>query len=396
MRMKKRWANISGLSLVLCFGFLFLNGTTVFAEEEEGQPVSQEQSAEDFSESSAEFFESSEQDLSNAPEIGTVWNEEIGSWEASSNLDSMPAEPEASDMYISEDLINLWYRINVPGYSYQNDNNRYDTGPYEPAETIIESFKDDAVSNNEDVYADPSDDTAAESVEQNRPFAAELLLTPIEAVDRSEDLTGENMKVIAESDLSTTLLSVDLEKSAAALSEVTMLPESLESVCQELTNPIEFIISGTDIPLDNGTYSFRLVIRSDRTLTFDNELENTYQGIDGNYRLHYDIDQDETHTMIVDGAFANIITASPLLEKLPEAVQKWVQDHIHDDSYLYQLALKTEEGFSFQNTLGLLLDEKQTGFSLKYCYDQIRKKSSLIINGIPIFTKSNRQCSYAY
>ena len=163
---------------------------------------------------------------------------------------------------------------------------------------------------------------------------------------------------------------------------------SLALARSELVSPAEFIISGTDIPVINGIYSFRLVLRSNKTLTFDNDLENTYQGIDGDYQLHYDINEEDNHTMIVDGLFANIITASPLLERLPEKIGEWVSDHISEDSYLYQLALVTKEGFTFENALKFLYDKtREAGLSVKYSYDLLTNKSSLVIDIDPIWSK---------
>ena len=158
---------------------------------------------------------------------------------------------------------------------------------------------------------------------------------------------------------------------------------SIEIVSEEWTGIAEYVRSGTNISIKDGKYSYRLVIRSDRTLTFDNDLEIWYQGINGRYRLHYDIDKTDNHTMIVTGVFDNIIIASPLLEKLSAADREWILAHISSDSYFYQLVLKTKEGFSFINSLRFLVDAKKHGYTAKYSYDLLTDKQTLIICGIP-------------
>ena len=158
---------------------------------------------------------------------------------------------------------------------------------------------------------------------------------------------------------------------------------SLKIVSEEWTGPAEFVISGTNISIRNGKYSYRLVIRSDRTLTFDNDLEIFYQGVDGKYRLHYDIDKTDNHTMIVTGVFDNIIIASPLLEKISASSREWILAHVSKDSYFYQLILKTKEGFSFINSLRFLIDAKMHGYMAKYSYDLLNDKQTLVICCIP-------------
>ena len=157
----------------------------------------------------------------------------------------------------------------------------------------------------------------------------------------------------------------------------------LKIVSEEWTDIAEYVISGSNITIKDGKYSYRLVIRSDRTLTFDNDLEIYYQGVNGRYRLHYDIDKTDNHTMIVTGVFDNIIIASPLLEKLSAAEREWILTHISKDSYFYQLILKTKEGFSFVNSLRFLIDARKHGYIAKYSYDLLTDTQTLIICGIP-------------
>ena len=125
------------------------------------------------------------------------------------------------------------------------------------------------------------------------------------------------------------------------------------------------------------------VIRSDRTLTFDNDLEIYYQGVNGRYRLYYDIDKTDNHTMIVTGVFDNIIIASPLMKKISAAEREWILKHISKDSYFYQLVLRTKEGFSFINSLRYYFDAKRCGYMMKYKYDLATDKQTLIITGLP-------------
>ena len=149
----------------------------------------------------------------------------------------------------------------------------------------------------------------------------------------------------------------------------------------------ELIIESKDVETDGGTFDYSLKIRPDLTLVIDIDLENVYEEIEGQYNLHYEIDDDKNHIMVVSGKFDNVIVDSPLLEKVhPEMVsrlvgiaeslgffspdeegnydwieelcedpQNWVQTNISEDSYSYTLDLKTDEGFTFVNALSLLI-----------------------------------------
>ncbi len=149
-----------------------------------------------------------------------------------------------------------------------------------------------------------------------------------------------------------------------------MSPEDLEIVSEEVTPSDEYVISGEDIEILGGRYSYKLVIRANGTLTFDNDLEILYQGVNGKYRLHYEIDETDNHIMIVTGNFENIILASPLMKNLPPERREWILSHISDDSYFYELVLRTKEGFSFTNSLQLLVASRiRRGYSMDYQYD---------------------------
>ncbi len=190
-------------------------------------------------------------------------------------------------------------------------------------------------------------------------------------------------KVITVSNLDTLQLTEGSGRSSTQIDTTGIPSDSVKIVSEEWTSPAEYVISGSNITIRDGKYSYRLVIRSDRTLTFDNDLEIYYQGVDGRYKLHYDIDRTDNHTMIVTGVFDNIIISSPLLDKLSDAQKNWILSHISKDSYFYQLILKTKEGFSFVNTLRYLFDAHKCGYSIKYKYDLLNDKQTIAICGIP-------------
>lgn len=155
----------------------------------------------------------------------------------------------------------------------------------------------------------------------------------------------------------------------------------------------DIVISGNNIKVQNGTYSYKLTLRANGTLTFNNDLEVFYQGINGRYQLDYEIDETDNHIMIVTGNFENIIIASPLLEKFSDRSKRCIHSHISDDNYSYQLVLRTSEGFSFTNTLRFLFDSKPLGYSVNYTYNLLTKKQSLIINGISGFNEGQNRLS---
>ena len=144
---------------------------------------------------------------------------------------------------------------------------------------------------------------------------------------------------------------------------------------QAKDEPYEFTIACENISLKNGTYSFSLIIRSDRTLKFDNNLEISYQGIEGCYSLNYEIDETDNHLMTVNGTFNNIITSSPLLDRVSADLANLVVSLVSDDSYSYQLSLNTQKGFTFKNQLKFLFNSRPYSFSVSYTYDKtVRQK----------------------
>ena len=136
----------------------------------------------------------------------------------------------------------------------------------------------------------------------------------------------------------------------------------------------EYTVSGSDIDVGDGTYNYELVIRETGEVTFDNDLTISYQGVDGQYSMHYEIDEADNHTMIVSGFFKNIITESPLLQR--------IRDRVSDDSYSYELDLRTSEGFTFTNTLSFLLDEERYGYSMIYSYDLATDSQTFVVEKI--------------
>lgn len=190
-------------------------------------------------------------------------------------------------------------------------------------------------------------------------------------------------QIITISNIDASQLTGESAESSTEIDTEGIPQDSIEIVSEEWTGPAEYVISGRNITIKGGKYSYKLVIRSDRTLTFDNDLEIYYQGVDGKYKLHYDIDKNDNHTMIVTGTFDNIIISSPLLDKIGASEREWILTHISEDSYIYQLVLKTKEGFSFVNALRFLIDAKKCGYSVKYSYDLKTDKQTLIISGIP-------------
>ena len=190
-------------------------------------------------------------------------------------------------------------------------------------------------------------------------------------------------QIITISNIDTSQLAGDSSGPATEIETEGLPRDSISIISEEWTGPAEYVISGSNITIKDGRYSYRLVIRSDRTLTFDNDLEIWYRGVNGRYRLHYEIDSEDDHTMIVTGVFENIIVSSPLLQKLSAEEREWILSHISEDSYFYQLVLRTKEGFSFINMLRFLFDAKKCGYSLRYSYDLLTGRQTLVICGIP-------------
>lgn len=189
-------------------------------------------------------------------------------------------------------------------------------------------------------------------------------------------------KTIVISDIDTKQLNGETGRSSTGIKTQGLGPADIKIVREDWSRIRELVISRKNVSIKDGKYSYRLVLRSNRTLTFDNDLEIYYQGVNGKYRLHYDIDETDDHTMIVTGVFDNIIIASPLLEKLSEEDRNWILSHVSRDSYFYQLLLKTKEGFTFMNALRFMIDSHKLGYSIKYAYDLLSDKQTLVITDI--------------
>ena len=210
-----------------------------------------------------------------------------------------------------------------------------------------------------------------------------LIIMQVGAFIAFGDSEESDKQVITISNIDTSQLAGESGRSTTEIDAEGLPSDSIRIVSEEWTAPAEYVISGSNISIRGGKYSYRLVIRSDRTLTFDNDLEIYYQGVNGRYRLHYDIDKTDNHTMIVTGVFDNIIIASPLMEKISAAEREWILKHISKDSYFYQLVLRTKEGFSFINSLRYYFDAKRCGYMMKYKYDLATDEQTLIITGLP-------------
>lgn len=193
-------------------------------------------------------------------------------------------------------------------------------------------------------------------------------------------------RVITISNISSSLSECDSDESSTEIRTLGLPSGAVEIIGEEWSCPDEIVISGSNIKVHGGRYSYKLTLRANGTLTFDNDLEIFYQGINGRYQLNYEIDETDAHIMIVTGTFENIIIASPLLEKFSDKSKNYILSHISDDTYFYQLVLKTTEGFTFTNTLRFLFDSKPLGYSLQYTYDLLTDKQKLIISGITDFS----------
>ena len=178
--------------------------------------------------------------------------------------------------------------------------------------------------------------------------------------------------------------STEKDKLIVTLSKLTTdvlaaLPEAGTRKSAQLTSG-DFVLSGENIAVEDGVYSYQFRLRPNGTLVFDNDLTRTYQGVSGRYQLHYAIDEADRHTMIVNGNFEHIITASPLLEKLSAENKSLIRSNVSEDSYLYKLVLKTEEKLTFKNKLSFLYGSDQHGFTVYYKYDIPKDKQTLKIS----------------
>lgn len=139
---------------------------------------------------------------------------------------------------------------------------------------------------------------------------------------------------------------------------------SMDTISNVDANGIsQYIIYGKNIPVQGGTYWYKLLLKETGALIFDNDLRATYQGVDGKYKLHYAMPASgENHHMVADGSFDNVLTTSPLLPST-------VTSKITNDNYTYKLDLLTEEGFTFNNKLQYKYSGAQYGYYINYGYD---------------------------
>ncbi len=192
-------------------------------------------------------------------------------------------------------------------------------------------------------------------------LTAVLILTAGTGTVFAED-TGKDKPIII-------ISNIDLLSGDTQLKTYGFPYANIEIVNERWIIPKEFVIGADDINISNGKYSYQLILRSNGTMAFNNDLEIYYQGIDGLYRLNYIIDETDNHLMEVDGLFDNIIVASPLIDKLPEKISTIILARVRDDSYDYNLDLKTQDGFTFRNKLQFIFDTQPYSYATDYAYD---------------------------
>lgn len=205
----------------------------------------------------------------------------------------------------------------------------------------------------------------------------------------------KNEQVITIGNINSSLLEKNSYLSSTKSHTFKLPSDTVEIIIEKWDGLAEISISGKNIKVTDGKYSYQLTLRSDKTLTFDNHLEIYYQGINGKYQLNYEIDETDNHIMTVTGTFENIIIASPLLEKISDKNKNYILSHISEDTYSYQLILRTAEGFSFTNSLGFLFDSKPFGYSIHYTYDLLTDKQNLIIDILHIDSYSQKIPCYS-
>ena len=212
-------------------------------------------------------------------------------------------------------------------------------------------------------------------------FFAIIILLQMNQVSIAAERPETKKLVITVTNIDTSALS-DLSRHFTTEIKVDgVASSSVKIINEKWLRPEEFIIAGKNIPITDGIYSYQLRIRSDGTLDFNNDLEILYQGIDGRYKLDYTIDETDNHIMVVTGTFKNIITQSPALDTLPGRGKEWVQDNFSDDSYFYELNLRTKEGFTMKNRLQFLFRSTPCVYSVDYMYELLNDGHTLTVNG---------------
>ena len=266
--------------------------------------------------------------------------------------------------------------------------------PVNTVEDLVQTQAEDPVENS---VEDPAEAKAGSPAEDPAEVKAESPAedpVEVQAVSPAEVQTDDQSE-IPEENRSEVLEEKQAQIPAEPLAEISaeppvesQCPPPADVICAEeaCACPKEFVISYNDLNVGDGIYSFRLAIRPNGTLTFDNDLQIYYQGINGRYQLNYEIEENSNHIMIVTGLFDNIIVGSPLLENFPGKYKNWVVSNISNDSYYYQLDLRTSEGFTFDNKLQFVYDSNRYGYTINYKYDLATDKQSLSIK--PIFGNS--------
>ncbi|MBR2836148.1 MAG: hypothetical protein IKE43_10655 [Coriobacteriales bacterium] len=202
-------------------------------------------------------------------------------------------------------------------------------------------------------------------------------------------ISSDSEKQLASNNINILLLAEESTLSATETESEDLPSETHKPINIQQTESGEYIIFGNNIPLSNGNYSYELRIRPDKTVTFDNDLEIYSQGVNGSHALHFETDEVNNYTMIVNGVFENILTSSSLLALLSAADEGLMPSDISEDSYSYQLNLKTNEGFSYTNILSFLSGSDPCGYSLNFDYDVLTNKPTLVITDLSNGSKTD-------
>ena len=211
-------------------------------------------------------------------------------------------------------------------------------------------------------------------------FLAVILVVQAGAFTVFADSQEDETPTITISNIEGLQLEGEADGSSIKLESEDIPTEKLVLVEDEVTEEDSYVISRDNVEIAGGRYSFKLVIRADKTLTFDNDLEILYQGINGKYQLHYEIDKNDSHIMVVTGKFEHIIISSPLMKTLSPKLREKILSKVSEDSYFYRLFLVTDEGFTFNNMLSYLVDGKRHGYAIDFKYDKIAGKQTIEVN----------------
>ena len=95
----------------------------------------------------------------------------------------------------------------------------------------------------------------------------------------------KSKQAVTISSITSPLLQTVHGRSSAKLRASGLHSDDVKIVSAEWKCPDEFVISGDNIEIRDGKYSYKLTLRANGTLTFDNDLAICYQGINGRYQL---------------------------------------------------------------------------------------------------------------